>query len=230
MGGRRAPTLVTLAVTLILVACAQQQAIETEEAVSASAAPTEVPSAEPTAEPTDTTRPSPSPEAADICDLVLAASDAPDGTQAGEPAVQTLDFYRDAVEETAEGSPGRASAEMNLENYESWGFVERCSVRFADEATGAGFTSFAMRFEDESGSAGWVEFLGEGCEVLELPASLGTDATGVFCNFGQPTAYVAVIDGPLVQAVSASAPPGSTGDAAALLDQAAAILEAMPAP
>ena len=224
-------TLVTLVASLTLVACAQQEATDSEASASASSTPTEAPTAEATSDSTEAATSSPSAEAADICDLILLASDAPDGSEAvGEPEVQTLDFYRDAVEETAEGSPGRASAEMNLENYESWGFVERCSVRFANDASGAGFTSFAMRFEDETGSAGWVESLGEGCEVLELPASSGVDGIGVFCNLGLPTAYVAVTVGPIVQAVSVSAPPGSTADGAALLDQAAAVVEAMPAP
>ena len=57
----RSRTLLTLLVSLTLVACAQQQASDSEAPASASATPTEAPTAEPTLEPTEAPTPTPEP-------------------------------------------------------------------------------------------------------------------------------------------------------------------------
>ncbi|MCA1569398.1 MAG: hypothetical protein LC798_03545 [Chloroflexi bacterium] len=119
---------------------------------------------------------------------------------------------------------------MNVAAYESMGLVERCARAFNDTATGATFSSSALIFEDESGPAAYVDFLMEGCEAAELPGSATTDATAIVCSAGFPIAYLVVSDGTIAQAVSAGPPAGGAFDQTALLEQALALIEAMPAP
>lgn len=183
--------------------------------------------------PSETEREAPSPIAssspAAACDLILGASDAPEGTSAGEPQRETLDDLRAEAEALEPGSPGRAAAELNLQTYQSMGLVERCVVVFGDP-TGARFSSGALIFEDESGAAGYVDHLMAGCAAAELPASATIDASAIVCAAGFPVAYLVVTDGAVAQSVSASPPPTGEPVSEALLEQAVALLERMPSP
>ena len=221
--------LLSIIACLVMAACAAQPAAESEAPTvtdsggEASAAPS------PTPGPSDESTPSPSAEPLAACDLILAESDAPDGATAGEPRLDTLDDLRARAAETAEGSPGRAAAEANLAAYESMGLVERCVRSFNVTATGTTFASAALTFEDESGPPAYVDFLMEGCEAAELPAAATVDATAIVCSASfPPLAFVVVTDGTMAQSVSAQGLPGGSFDQAAILDQALALIDALP--
>ena len=228
----RSLMLLTLAAAL-MAGCAAQPAAETsrpteaDSTSEATASSTVSPAAEPSDEPTS----SPSAEPTAACDLILAEVDAPEGTTASEPRLETLDDLRGKVEEAAEGSPARQAAELNLAAYESMGLVERCIRSFNDAATGTTFSSAALTFDDESGPSGYVDHLLEGCEAADLPAAATVDATAIVCGAPfAPTAFLVVSDGTVAQSISVSPPPGATFDSAAVLEQALALIEAVPAP
>ncbi len=228
------PLMLFALASFVMAGCAAQPAAETS-------APTEARStAEPTtsaappsaaAEPSEETTPSPSAEPTAACDLILAEVDAPGGTTASEPRLETLDDLRGKVAEAAEGSPARAAAELNLASYESMGLVERCVGSFNDAATGTTFASAALTFDDETGPSGYVDHLMEGCEAVDLPAAASVDASAIVCGAPlAPTAYLVVSGGTVAQSISVSPPPGVTFDQAAAFEQALALIELVPAP
>ena len=128
---RTGPLLLLLAV--MASACAPQPAAEAsadavaESLAAATPSPegTASPSPSATAEPTEEPTPSPTAETLAACDLVLADVDGPEGGQPGEPRHETLDDLRAERDALADGSPGRAAADLNVEAYEEMGLVER---------------------------------------------------------------------------------------------------------
>ena len=222
--------LLSIFACLAMAACSAQPAAESEApAVTDSSGEGSV-TPSPSPKPSEETTPSAAAGPLNPCELLLADSDAPSGTTATEPRSQSLDDLRAEAEGLEQGSPGRIAADANVAAYEAMGLVTRCSRAFSDPATGATVSTSALGFEDDSGPAAYIDFLMEGCEATELPSAATVDATAFVCNSGVPMAFVVVTDGIIAQVVSASAPPGGAFNEAALIEQASALIEAIPGP